>query len=100
MRNDRRSQVDFTQVLWFILSFESSCRYLCLHQRSSCPPREWKTRNGQDSDPLPAVGRRKTSFFLKQISAFREKVDRGGGGRKGIGAYWAVEKRGVEAPVR
>lgn len=42
-------------------------RYLCLHQRSSSPPHEWKIRNGQDSDPLQAVDRRKTRFSNKYV---------------------------------
>lgn len=54
------------QVLCFILVICSYLdRYLCLHQRSSSPPHEWKIRNGQ-----------KTAILSKLLAAEKHAFER------------------------
>lgn len=75
------SRVHSMQILLFIFRFLNRIRYLCLHLRSSSPPREWKIRKQAKtrSDPLQAVDRSKNAIF-GQICAFR----------RGRGKVWRV----------
>lgn len=74
------------QVVWFILDFYSY-RYLCLHQRPSSPPHEWKIRNRQDSDPLQAVDRGERGG-IKKKHGFKTNVCFSVGSGKGVEGLW------------